>query len=180
LKPKLAIRELWFQKNGFSFQVVRGELCLVLGYVLSCIVYRRDFLRHEHDIVLPCAFQASDPAARYDYATGEISSDVAEQAEQSFRNVNRALLDSGATMRDIVCVRYILPDRGLFPKTWPVLQKWLGKVKPAAIMMVAGLMEEAMLFEVEVTARIAAVDDAAVVETDKNYVAKTGALPVGI
>lgn len=56
-------------------------------------------------------------------------------------------------MRDVVRVRYILPDRTDFPKTWPVLQKWFGDVRPAATMMQAGLMEEVMKIEIEVTAR---------------------------
>jgi enamine deaminase RidA (YjgF/YER057c/UK114 family) len=53
---------------------------------------------------------------------------------------------------DIVRVQYTLPRRALFVQTWPVLQKYLGDVRPAATMVQAGLMEEAMLFEVEVTA----------------------------
>ena len=35
----------------------------------------------------------------------------------------------------------------------PVLQKWLGDVRPAATMIQAGLMEEAMKIEIEVTAK---------------------------
>ncbi|KAL1844613.1 hypothetical protein VTK73DRAFT_2172 [Phialemonium thermophilum] len=89
----------------------------------------------------------------YDYTTGIISGDVAEQAEQTMRNVQQALAAAGAKMADIVRVRYILPDRRDFSKTWPVLQRWLGDVRPAATMIQAGLLEEEMRFEVEVTAK---------------------------
>lgn len=89
----------------------------------------------------------------YDYKTGRISDDVVEQAEQTMRNVSVALVEAGAEVKDIVRVRYILPDRNDFPKTWPVLQKWLGDVRPAATMIQAGLMEEIMKIEIEVTAR---------------------------
>ncbi|KAH6690360.1 endoribonuclease L-PSP [Plectosphaerella plurivora] len=89
----------------------------------------------------------------YDYATGEISDDVAEQADQTMKNIAKALEDAGSSVRDIVRVRYILPDRTNFPKTWPVLQKWLGEVRPAATMVQSGLMEDAMKIEIEVTAR---------------------------
>jgi enamine deaminase RidA (YjgF/YER057c/UK114 family) len=89
----------------------------------------------------------------YDYKAGSISSDVAEQAEQTMRNINDALVAAGAGVKDIVRVRYILPDRNDFSKTWPVLQKWLGDVRPAATMIQAGLMEEVMKIEIEVTAR---------------------------
>lgn len=56
-------------------------------------------------------------------------------------------------MRHVVRVRYILPDRTLFPLTWPVLRRWFGEVRPAATMIQAGLSEEAMKIEIEVTAR---------------------------
>ncbi|KAJ9144803.1 hypothetical protein NKR19_g6330 [Coniochaeta hoffmannii] len=89
----------------------------------------------------------------YNYENGTISSSVVEQAEQTMHNINSALVEAGASTKDIVRVRYILPDRSDFPKTWPVLQKWLGDVRPAATMIQAGLMEEAMKIEIEVTAR---------------------------
>ncbi|KAJ4389694.1 hypothetical protein N0V93_007166 [Gnomoniopsis smithogilvyi] len=89
----------------------------------------------------------------YDYKTQIISADVTDQAEQCMRNIAAALREAGAEMADMVRVRYVLPDRNDFPKTWPVLQKWLGEIRPAATMIVAGLMEEAMKIEIEVTAR---------------------------
>lgn len=68
-------------------------------------------------------------------------------------NIAAALSEAGAAVGDIVRVRYILPDRDDFHKTWPVLRRWLGEVRPAATMIVAGLMKEEMGIEVEVTAR---------------------------
>lgn len=92
--------------------------------------------------------------SRFDYATGQLATGgVAEQADQALRNVADALAQAGARMEDVVRVRYILPRRDLFPATWPVLRRWFGDVRPAATMIEAGLMEEAMLFEVEATAR---------------------------
>ncbi|CAP67357.1 uncharacterized protein PODANS_1_23600 [Podospora anserina S mat+] len=90
----------------------------------------------------------------YDYKTGLISPNVVDQAEQTFQNIAAALAEAGAGMQDVVRVRYILPDRKDFESTWPVLQKWLGNVRPAATMIQAGLMEEVMKIEVEVTAKI--------------------------
>lgn len=89
----------------------------------------------------------------YDYKTGAISADVAEQAEQCMVNIAAALSEAGAAVANIVRVRYILPNRDDFPATWPVLRRWLGEVRPAATMIVAGLMKEEMRIEVEVTAR---------------------------
>ncbi|KAI4602962.1 hypothetical protein KJ359_008183 [Pestalotiopsis sp. 9143b] len=89
----------------------------------------------------------------YNYETGAISPDVAEQAEQTFRNIRKALSAAGAGVDDIVRVRYILPDRDDFARCWPVLRKWLAGAQPAATMLVAGLLEDAMKIEIEVTAK---------------------------
>ncbi|PNY23132.1 RutC family protein [Tolypocladium capitatum] len=86
--------------------------------------------------------------------TGEISPDVAEQAEQSLLNIDKALTEAGSSMADVVRVRYILPDRSEFPETWPVLKKWFGGVRPAATMVESGLMKEEMRIEIEVTAKM--------------------------
>lgn len=56
-------------------------------------------------------------------------------------------------MADVVRVHYILPDRDDFPKTWPVLKKWFGEVRPAAMMIQAQLMKPEMKIEIEVTAK---------------------------
>ncbi|KAH7189305.1 Endoribonuclease L-PSP/chorismate mutase-like protein [Fusarium flagelliforme] len=90
----------------------------------------------------------------YDYETGQISSDVAEQADQTMKNIAAALESAGASVSDVVRVKYILPDRDDFPKTWSVLKKWFGEVRPAATMVQSGLMKDEMKIEIEVTARI--------------------------
>lgn len=89
----------------------------------------------------------------FDYATMEISPDVADQAEQTFRNIDAALRQAGAKMDDVVRVRYILPDAALWEACWPVTRKWLGAARPAATMIVAGLQDPRMKIEIEVTAR---------------------------
>lgn len=90
----------------------------------------------------------------FDYATMEISAEVAAQAEQTFANIAAALGEAGAGMADVVRVRYILPDAALWPACWPVTRRWLGEVRPAATMIVAGLQDPRMLIEIEVTARL--------------------------
>lgn len=90
----------------------------------------------------------------FDYATMAIADDVAAQAEQTFRNIDAALRAAGAGMGDVVRVRYILPDAALWPACWPVTRDWLGAVRPAATMIVAGLQDARMKIEIEVTARL--------------------------
>jgi enamine deaminase RidA (YjgF/YER057c/UK114 family) len=78
---------------------------------------------------------------------------VVEQTEQTILNIEAALIEAGSSIKDVVRVRYILPQRKDFPKCWPVLRKWFGDVRPAATMIQAGLMEEIMKIEIEVTAK---------------------------
>jgi len=47
-----------------------------------------------------------------------------------------------------------LPNADLFSLCQPVLQKYLGNVKPAATLMQAGLLDERMLIEIEVVAML--------------------------
>jgi enamine deaminase RidA (YjgF/YER057c/UK114 family) len=90
----------------------------------------------------------------FDYATMSISDDPIEQAEQCFINIEKALLEAGSSLDDVVRVHYILPDRLDFEPCWPVLKKYLGKARPAATMFVADLVDERIKIEIEVTARV--------------------------
>ncbi len=90
----------------------------------------------------------------FDYSTMAISDSVAEQAEQCLKNIEKALLEAGSGMSDIVRVRYILPKVEEFEPCWPVLRKAFGEIRPAATMFQAGLTDPRMKIEIEVTARI--------------------------
>jgi enamine deaminase RidA (YjgF/YER057c/UK114 family) len=93
----------------------------------------------------------------FDYAAMTISDDVVEQARQCLRNVEAALAEAGGTFADVVRVRYLLPDRADFEPCWPVLRACFGEVRPAATMLVCGLADPRMKFEIEVDARLPAV-----------------------
>ena len=88
----------------------------------------------------------------FDYSTMAISNDIVEQAEQCLKNIASALQQANASMADVVRVTYVLPDATQFEKCWPVLQKYFGDVRPAAMMISAGLLDPRMLIEIEVTA----------------------------
>lgn len=88
----------------------------------------------------------------FDYSKMTISDDLLEQAEQCFRNIELALNEAGASLRDTVRVTYVLPDAADFPKCWPVMRKYLGEVRPAAMMLSAGLSDLRMRIEIQVTA----------------------------
>ena len=88
----------------------------------------------------------------FNYETMEIPEDIAAQAEQCFKNIEAALNEAGADLRNVVRVRYIVPHRDNFEPCWPVCRKYLGAARPAATMLIAGLLDERMKIEIEVTA----------------------------
>ena len=88
----------------------------------------------------------------FNYETMEIPEDIAAQAEQCFKNIEAALNEAGAGLRNVVRVRYIVPHRDNFEPCWPVCRKYLGAARPAATMLVAGLLDKRMKIEIEVTA----------------------------
>lgn len=90
----------------------------------------------------------------FDYATMTIADDVVAQAEQCLKNIDAALREAGASMADVVRVTYVLPEAADFPACWPVLRRWFGEVRPAAMMISAGLADPRMRIEIEATARL--------------------------
>jgi enamine deaminase RidA (YjgF/YER057c/UK114 family) len=89
----------------------------------------------------------------FDYATMSISDNLLDQTEQCLKNIQSALHEAGAEFADVVRVTYVLPNASRFSDCWPVLRKYFGAVRPAAMMICAGLADPRMQIEIEVTAR---------------------------
>jgi enamine deaminase RidA (YjgF/YER057c/UK114 family) len=90
----------------------------------------------------------------FDYQTMSISDNPVEQADQCFKNIEKALVEAGSSFDQVVRVHYIFPDKSDFEPCWPVFKKYLGQARPAATVFVAGLLDERMKLEIEVTARV--------------------------
>ncbi len=88
----------------------------------------------------------------FDYATMSISDNLLEQTEQCLKNIVAALREAGASLQDVVRVTYVLPNGSEFEQCWPVLRKYFGESRPAAMMISAGLADPRMKIEIEVTA----------------------------
>ena len=88
----------------------------------------------------------------FDYTTMSIAESVVEQTEQCLKNIESALYQAGASLKDVVRVTYVLPDGAKFPECWPILRKYFGEIRPAAMMISAGLADARMKIEIEVTA----------------------------
>lgn len=90
----------------------------------------------------------------FNYETMSISDSVIEQAEQCFKNIEKALLEANSSLDQIVRIRYIFPNKNDFELCWPTFRKCLSKAMPAATMFVAELLDDAMKLEIEVTAKV--------------------------
>lgn len=92
----------------------------------------------------------------YDYNTMTMPEDAAAQARNAFGTIARALAEAGASLRDVVRVTYYLADMAYYDALVSVAGETFGEIRPAATMVVCGLIAAEMKLEIEVTARIGA------------------------
>lgn len=88
----------------------------------------------------------------FDYTNMSISENLIEQTEQCLKNIDAALREAQSSLADVVRVTYVLPNGSEFEQCWPVLRRYFGEVRPAAMMISAGLADPRMKIEIEVTA----------------------------
>lgn len=88
----------------------------------------------------------------YDYATMTMPDDVSAQAENAMATIAHALEDAGFTLSDVVRVRYIVTDAAYADPVFSVVGRWFADIRPAATMIVAGLIRPEMKIELEATA----------------------------
>ncbi|MCA3265321.1 MAG: RidA family protein [Azospirillum sp.] len=108
---------------GYSRAVVDGEFCFVSG------------------------------TTGYDYSKMAISPDVAEQTEQCFANIRKALAEAGFALEDTVRVQIHLTHAGDFDKVAPIVGKHFADIRPANTTVVSQLLNSDMKIEIEVTAK---------------------------
>lgn len=112
-----------FEKTmGYSRAVVKGPWCFVSG------------------------------VTGYDYATMEMPENIADQARNCFKTIIWALDQGSFALSDVVRVQYTVTDAALVEALIPVLGEHLGDIRPAATMVIAGLIKPEMKVEIEVTA----------------------------
>ena len=112
-----------FEKTfGYSRAVVKGDWCFVSG------------------------------VTGYDYTTMEMPTGIAEQARNCFDTIGSVLSEADFEMSDIVRVQYTVADVALVDELVPALGDAMGDIRPAATMVIAGLIKPEMLVEIEVTA----------------------------
>src|SRR5579864_3588702 len=88
----------------------------------------------EHDIAYSRAVVDGDwifvsGTTGFDYDAMTIPDGLVEQTEKCLQNIDSALRHAGSSLKDVVRVRYILPNGAEFPECWPVLRKYFGDVR---------------------------------------------------
>jgi enamine deaminase RidA (YjgF/YER057c/UK114 family) len=89
----------------------------------------------------------------FDYATMTIAEGIVAQTEQCLRNIANALRQADSCLEDVIRVTYVLPVAAEFEQCWPVLREHFGEIRPAALMISAGLADPRMRIEIAVTAK---------------------------
>jgi enamine deaminase RidA (YjgF/YER057c/UK114 family) len=88
----------------------------------------------------------------YDYSRMVMPEGVGPQAANCLATISRVLDEAGFAMEDVVRVQYTITSAGLVEEVFPVIGAAFADVRPAATMVVAGLIRPEMLIEIEVTA----------------------------
>ena len=89
----------------------------------------------------------------YDYGRMVMPDDVGEQTRNALHTIAKALEEAGSALKDVLRVRYYLSDLADYDAVVPVLGDVFGAIRPAATMVVCGLVRPEMKIEIEVTAR---------------------------
>ncbi len=107
---------------GYSRAVVQGNWCFVSG------------------------------TTGYDYTTMEMPDGVKCQTRNCLSTIKQALADGGFDMSDVVRAHYYITDASYADIVFPILGETFGEIRPAATMIVCGLIRPEMKIEIEVTA----------------------------
>ncbi len=107
---------------GYSRAVVQGDWCFVAG------------------------------TTGYDYEKMEMPDSVEQQTKNAVSTIENTLKEAGFSLNDIVRAQYYITDAADAGRVFPVLGEIFAEIRPAATMLVSGLIRPEMRIEIEVTA----------------------------
>lgn len=107
---------------GYSRAVVQGDWCFVSG------------------------------TTGYDYATMIMPEGVEDQTRNCLATIGKALAEAEFSFADVVRAHYYVTDTAFADLVFPILGEVFGDIRPAATMVVCGLIRPEMKIEIEVTA----------------------------
>lgn len=89
----------------------------------------------------------------YDYATMAMPETVGAQARNALETIAQTLAQAGSGLEDVVRVVYYVTDPAYADAVAEVAGVVFAQTRPAATMVIAGLIRPEMKVEIEVTAR---------------------------
>ncbi len=89
----------------------------------------------------------------FDYATMTMPESVDAQTRNTFATIANVLAEAGTEMKEVVRVRYYITDRAHAKAVMQIAGEVFGDIRPAATLIVCGLLSDEMKVEIEVTAR---------------------------
>jgi enamine deaminase RidA (YjgF/YER057c/UK114 family) len=89
----------------------------------------------------------------YDYTAMTMPEGMEAQTRNTFITIQNVLEEASTAMADIVRVRYYITKRSDAAALMKVAGDVLGDIRPAATLIICGLLEEEMLVEIDVTAK---------------------------
>lgn len=89
----------------------------------------------------------------YDYTAMTMPDGVEAQTRNTFATIKTVLEEGGASMADIVRIRYYVTKRADAAVMMKVAGDVLGDIRPAATLVICDLLEEEMLVEIDATAK---------------------------
>ncbi len=89
----------------------------------------------------------------YDYAAMVMPESIEDQTHNAMATITKALNEAGFLLQDVVRVVYYITDASMMDVVFPIVGEFFADVRPAATMIVCGLVKPEMKIEVEVTAK---------------------------
>jgi enamine deaminase RidA (YjgF/YER057c/UK114 family) len=89
----------------------------------------------------------------YDYAAMIMPDTVEDQARNAMDTIAKALRDAGFALDDVVRVTYYITEAAAMDVVFSIVGGYFAEIRPAATMIVCGLVKPEMKIEIEVTAK---------------------------
>lgn len=113
-----------FEKvGGYSRAVVQGEWCWLSG------------------------------TTGYDYTAMVMPESIEDQTRNAMNTITKTLNEAGLHLQDVVRVTYYVTDAAYMDVVFRIVGEYFADVRPAATMIVCGLVKPEMKIEIEVTAK---------------------------
>lgn len=89
----------------------------------------------------------------YDYSKMVMPETIEDQTRNAMATIAKSLKEAGFDIKDVVRATYYVTDAAYMDLVFPIVGERFSEVRPAATMIVCGLVKPEMKIEIEVTAK---------------------------